>query len=285
MKINRNIPDKHKFLQITNTIAQVPKVLYSLGTIPAARGTTVAIVGTRQPTPYGKQVTFDLAYKLAQKGIVVISGLAYGIDAIAHKATLEAKGTTLAILGNGLDAIYPAAHRQLARDIIEGGGALISEYPEGTPAMKHHFLQRNRLVSSLADALIITEAGERSGTFSTVSHALEQGKEVFAVPGSITNPQSVGPNRLIQQGAHPVTCVEDILQVIAPHLLTPLESAPTGTTPEESLILSLLYNGITKSTDILEATKLSPSLYAQTLSLLEISGQIKSLGNDRWALL
>ena len=285
MKINRIIPDKHRFLQITNTIAQVPKVLYSLGTLPADRGTTVAIVGTRQPTPYGRRVTFDLAYKLAQKGVVVISGLAYGIDAIAHRATLEAKGTTLAVLGNGLDTIYPAAHRQLAMDIISAGGAVLSEYPEGTPAMKHHFLQRNRLVSGLADAVIITEAGERSGTFSTVSHALEQGKEVFAVPGAITNPQSVGPNRLIQQGAHPVTSVEDILQVIAPHLLEQPSAPPTGDTPEASLILGLIYTGITHGADILTATKLSPSVYAQTMSLLEISGHIKSLGNNRWTLL
>lgn len=129
-------------------------------------------------------------------------------------------GTTIAVLANGLDTIYPATHHKLAQDIVKSGGAPISEYPLGTPARDFQFLARNRIMSGLADAVVVTEAASRSGTLATVAHALEQNREVFAVPSNITSPMSAGPNRLIGQGAHPMTNVEDILQVIAPHLMT-----------------------------------------------------------------
>lgn len=284
MKINSLSSDKHKYLQIVSTIANMPETFYTIGQVPMHRVVTVAIVGTRQPTLYGKQVTFDLAYKLAKRGIIIMSGLAYGIDSVAHTAALEAGGVTLAVMAHGLDTVYPKGHCQLAQRIIDSGGALLSEYPEGTAVMKHQFLARNRLVSGLADAVIVVEAGKRSGTLATVMYALEQGKEVFAVPGNITSPQAYGPNRLIQQGAHPVTCVEDILAVIAPQLLQTPDTAPSGENSAQTAILDLLSQGVSRADELQRHTHLDASQFMQTLTELEINGLIRRLGGNQWAL-
>jgi DNA processing protein len=284
MKIKTLSTDEHNFFQIINGIALKPKILYFVGTLPTERLPVVAIVGTRKPTSYGKEVTFNLAYSLAQKRVIIVSGLALGIDAIAHKGALDAGGTTIAVLANGLDSIYPATHRQLAQRIIESGGALISEYPPGTPARDFQFLARNRIVSGLSDAVIVTEAAARSGTLATVAHALEQNREVFAVPGNITSPMSVGPNRLIQQGAFPVTSVEDILQVIAPGLISAQTTLNLGSNPAEVLLIDLLRSGIRDGDDLQLAAKLDASIFLQTLTMLEIQGLIRSLGGHRWTV-
>lgn len=284
MKIKTILPDEHNFLQIINTIVSKPKTLYFVGTLPQRTlgVKVVAVVGTRKPTSYGKEVTFDLAYKLAQKGIIIVSGLALGIDAIAHRAALEAGGTTIAVLANGLDTIYPQAHRQLAQRIIDSGGALISEYPPGTLARDFQFLARNRIVSGLSDAVVVTEAASRSGTLATVAYALEQNREVFAVPGNITSPMSVGPNRLIQQGAHPATSAEDILQVIAPLLVTAQTTLNLGTNPMEILLIDLVKSGIRDGEALQLASKLTASDFSQTLTMLEIQGLIRGLGGNKW---
>ena len=288
MKINSISPDEHKFFQIISGIALKPKTLYFVGTLPTERPPdvkVVAIVGSRKPTPYGKEVTFNLAYKLAQKGVIIVSGLALGIDAIAHKAAIEAGGTTIAVLANGLDSIYPASHRQLAQKIVDSGGALISEYPPGTPVRDFQFLARNRIVSGISDAVIVTEAASRSGTLATVAHALEQNREVFAVPGNITNPMSIGPNRLLQQGAHPVTTPDDILHVIAPQLLTSQTTLNLGSNPKEILLIDLLKSGIRDGDKLQQASKLDASDFSQTLTLLELQGLIRGLGGNQWTIL
>jgi DNA processing protein len=282
MKINTFIPDTHPYLRISSTLAKPPKTLYSLGLPPSKRVITVAIVGSRKPTPYGKEVTFDLAYTLAKKGVIIISGLAYGIDTAAHRGALEAGGTTLAILAHGLDMLYPESHRSLARQILKKG-ALISEYEAGVTPRPHYFLARNRLVSGLADAIIVTEAGERSGTLATVTYALEQGKEVFAVPGPITSPLSVGPNRLIQQGALPIVNADDVLAVIAPQLMRPSNTVSRGT-PEEQAILSLLHQGIHSGEQLQIQSQLPMNTFSHTLTMLEISGQIRNIGGNEWHL-
>jgi len=284
MKINTISPDTHTFLQIISGIAKKPKTLYIVGSLPTERLPVVAIVGTRKPTTYGKEVTFDLAYKLAQRGVAVVSGLALGIDAIAHKAALQAGGITIAILANGLDSIYPASHRKLAQDILDNGGALLSEYPPGTPARDFQFLARNRIVSAIADAVIVTEAASRSGTLATVAHALEQNREVFAVPGNITSPMSVGPNRLIAQGAHPATNVDDILQVIAPQLLRPQTSLNLGSNPTEIKLIDLIKSGIRDGEELQKKSGFTVSEYSQSMTMLEIQGYIRPLGGDRWTL-
>lgn len=282
MKINRVSPDKHKYLQITENIAKAPEKLYFIGKLPATRRPSVAIVGTRKPTVYGKEVTHQLAAELARQGIVIISGLALGVDAVAHRAALEAGGTTIAILGNGLPDIYPAAHRQLAEEIVTHNGAVMSEYEPGTPARPYQFLERNRLVSGLADAILITEAAVRSGTMSTAAHALEQGKEVFVVPGNITSPMSAGCNALLRQGATPVTSADDILSIIAPEYLDRQPALALGNTPLETAILELIGQGIRDGETLQVQSGADAQAFATALTLMELDGRIRSLGANQW---
>jgi DNA processing protein len=284
MKINRLTPRNHKYLAPLEAIPTPPKILFFRGQLPADRHISVAIVGTRKPTPYGKEVTHTLATELAKRGVVIISGLALGVDAIAHKAALEAKGTTIAILANSVDRIYPRTNHALGEQIIASGGAVMSEYEPPTDARDFQFLQRNRLVSGLADAVIITEAARRSGTLATATHALEQGKEVFVVPGNITSPLSAGCNALLTQGAHPITCAEDVLEVIAPQLLEKQAILPLGSTPLESRIIELLQNGLRDGDHIQQASNANASDFASALTMMEISGIIRSLGANQWTL-
>ncbi len=284
MKINSISPQKHKYLQIITTIAKVPETLYFIGNLPTERRPTVAIVGTRKPTAYGKEVTYQLAYDLAKQGIVVISGLAHGIDGIAHRAALDAGGTTIAVLANGVDTVYPAAHKGLADEIIKKGGAIISEYEPGIPARDFQFLARNRIVSGLADAVIVTEAATRSGTLATVNHALEQGRDVFAVPGNITSPLSAGCNALIKQGAQPLTTYEDVLQVIAPDLLTSQQSLALGNNPLETKVIQLLQSGVRDGDQLLHESGVGTSEFSEAMTMMEINGIIRALGGNQWTL-
>lgn len=284
MKINTISPDKHKFLQIITTIANKPEKLYVMGNLPDQRIPSVAIVGTRKPTSYGKEVAYKLASELAKRGIVIISGLALGIDGIAHRGALKAGGTTIVVLANGLPHIYPSTHKDLAQQIIEKNGAIISEYEPETSARQHQFLERNRIVSGLSDAIIIVEAAARSGTLNTAAHALEQGRDIFVVPGNITSPLSAGCNSLLKQGAHPVTCAEDILEVIAPQLLQPQSVLPLGTTPLETSIISLLQGGIRDGDELHQKSQASIIEFTQTLTMLEINGVIRALGGNQWTL-
>ena len=285
MKINDVTPDQHDYLQMITTIAKSPKSLYFIGKLPPQRRTTVAIIGTRKPTAYGREVAHKLSFELARRGIIVLSGLALGIDSIAHRGALEASGTTIAVLGNGLPDIHPKSHRALGKEIVEKGGAILSEYPPGLPAMAHQFLERNRIVSGLSDAIVIVEAAKRSGTLNTATHALAQGREVFVVPGNITSPLSAGCNALIKQGALPVTCTEDILEVIAPQLqkITP-EQFVVGDNPKEVTIIALLKKGIRDGNTLQEKSALEASEFNQVLTMLEIKGIIRALGANQWTL-
>ncbi|HRN90092.1 MAG TPA: DNA-processing protein DprA [Candidatus Saccharibacteria bacterium] len=284
VKINTILPQDNNFTQIISTIAVPPKRLYFMGKLPPERTPTVAIVGTRRPTAYGREVTERFARELASKGVVILSGLALGVDSIAHRAALRVSGITLAVLANGLDYIYPASHLQLARDVVNGGGAIISEYEPDVPARDFRFLERNRIVSGLADAIIITEAAARSGTLSTAAHALEQGKEVFVVPGNITSPLSAGCNSLIKQGAIPITSSGDVLEIIAPKLLDPQTILALGNNPLESKIINLLQSGV-RSGEVLQAKSGAPaSEFSQALTMMEIDGTIRALGGNQWTL-
>lgn len=274
-KINRQSIGISGFTSVLTHYAGMPKELYFAGTLPTTRPITVAIIGSRKPTAYGKEVTHKLAYELAKRGVVIISGLAYGIDAIAHEAALEAGGTTFAIMANGLHRVYPVAHTNLAERIIRQGGALISEQTEGVEAHKYHFLARNRIVSGLADAVVITEATDRSGTFSTVTHAISQNKEVFAVPGPITSLLSAGPNRLLQEGAHVVLSADDILRVIAPHLLEPQTQLPLGTTPIEVAVIEQLTKGSATLDSIIDALDMPAPEVLQAITSLELHGVLR----------
>lgn len=284
MKINRILPDDEPYLQIIDTIANKPKALYVIGKLPTDRRPTVAIVGTRKPTAYGREVAHQLAYDLAQMGIVVISGLALGTDAIAHRGALEAGGTTLAVLANGLESIHPKTNRDLAINILAQGGALISEYEPDVLAREFRFLERNRIVSGLSDAIIIVEAAQRSGTLSTAARALEQGREVFVVPGNITSPLSAGCNALLKQGATPITCADDVLEVIAPNLLDPQTTLALGNNALETQIITLLQSGLRDGDQIFAECDTTTSEFSTTLTMMEISGTLRSLGGNQWTL-
>lgn len=284
MKINRILPQDNNYLQILNSIAKPPKILNYIGTLPSTRVSSVAIVGTRKPTSYGKEVTHTFAFELAKRGVVIISGLALGVDGIAHRAALEANGKTLAVLGCGLPRIYPSSHKALADQIVQNGGAVLSEYQTNEVARPHYFLERNRIVSGLADAIIITEAASRSGTLNTAMHALEQGREVFVVPGNITSPMSVGCNQLIKQGAIPISNSSEVLEIIAPDQLPGQAILPLGNTPLETNIIELLAKGTRDGDELQQKAKVPATELSMALTMLELGGSIRSLGANQWTL-
>ncbi len=266
-------------------IAAPPKQLYYLGAEPGTwtARPRVAIVGSRGVTPYGRAVTERFASQLAARGITIVSGLALGVDTVAHRAALEAGGAHIAVLANGLDKIYPASNTELARRLLAHGGSIISEYPETTPSFKQNFVARNRIVAGLADALLITEASERSGTLHTARFALEQGRDVLVVPGNINSPQSVGCNNLIKSGAQPVTSVDDILMALGADNLIETATVHRGDTPEEQSVLDMLYTGVSDGHALLQGSGLPTDTFTQTLTMLELSGKIHPLGNNHWA--
>lgn len=288
MKINKTSPDDNNYLQGLCYIDNKPRALYYIGTLPTERQLTLAIVGTRKPTRYGTEVALRFAGELARRGIIIVSGLALGIDALAHRACLEADGTTIAILANQLPDIRPAANRALGERIIAQGGAIMSEHctsePEPYVVGKWSFLERNRLVSGLADAILIVEAAARSGTLNTAAHALAQGKEVFVIPGNITSPMSAGCNALIRQGATPVTSPDDILAVLQPSAIKKQTALPLGATPAETAIIKHLAAGIRDGDELQKATELSAVEFNTTLTMLEINGVVRSLGANQWSL-
>jgi DNA processing protein len=284
MKINRTTPITHPFLSPLLDISKSPEYIFFQGTLPEKRQPSVAIVGTRKPTNYGKEVAHMLAFDLAKRGVVIISGLALGIDSIAHRATLEAHGTTLAVMANSVEQIYPRSHKGLAEQIINSGGAILSEYEPPTDPRDFQFLARNRIVSGLADAVIIVEAAARSGTLSTAAHALEQGKEVFVVPGNITSPLSAGCNALIKQGAQIVTSATDVLEVIAPNRIIAQTSLALGSTPLETTILQCIQAGERDGDIIQQQSGTSAAEFNQALTMMEINGLIRALGGNQWTI-
>lgn len=285
MKINNTCPDYPEYLKIIQTIANPPKRLWYIGEIPATRRPTVAIIGTRKPTAYGQAVTHRLAYQLAKQGVVIVSGLALGIDAIAHKAALEAGGTAIAVMPGGLTNIAPRTNRNLAIDILKGGGMLLSEYAPQDPIYKVNFIARNRIVSGISDGLLVVEATAKSGTMHTASFALEQGRAVMAVPGNITSPYSEGCNNLIKRGALAVTDVKDIIEELGLANQTKKQtSLPLGGTAEEHTILTLLGAGEADGEMLQKKSNLSAQVFSQTLTMLEITGKIRALGANKWAI-
>ena len=262
-----------------------PKKLFIRGKLPAKRVKTVAIVGTRKPSAYGHEIATKIASECAKNGIVVVSGLALGIDSIAHRAAIDSGGKTIAVLANGVDKIYPRSHEDLGQKILQTNGAILSEYPNNTPARPWQFLARNRIVSGLADAVVIIEAASRSGTLSTANHALDQGKEIFAVPGNITSPLSAGCNQLIKNGANPLTSVEDLLDFLIPDRFEKQTQLFKGDTREENVVLEFLSkNGTTSSDTIIKQTKLSASEFNQAITMLELKGLVLNNGGEKWSL-
>lgn len=262
-----------------------PPVLYLWGELAARDRWAVAIVGTRSMSPYGEAVVLDVAFQLASSGVTIISGLARGIDGLAHRAALDAGGRTIAVLGSGLDQVYPPEHRSLAEE-ISASGAVISDYPLGTEPEGTNFPPRNRLISGLSLAVIIVEAGARSGALITAEFAAEQGREVFAVPGHISAPTSRGTNRLIRDGAHPLLEVEDVLTALNLEVAVRQEAVqqalPADAT-ERRLLESL--SAEPRHIDELQAELGQPvSEITASLALLELKGHVRQVGGMNYVL-
>ncbi|MGW8250647.1 MAG: DNA-processing protein DprA [Anaerolineales bacterium] len=260
-------------------IDQPPPVLYVRGELSPQDDWSVAVVGTRRITAYGRQVTEKIAGFLANNGITVISGMARGVDAAAHRTALESGGRTLAVLGCGVDRIYPPEHRKLAETIIQNG-ALISDYPLGTSPDSMNFPARNRIISGLAQAVVVVEAGERSGALITARFAADQGRDVFAVPGNINAPQSVGANRLIQQGAHPLLEPQEILEILNLTMVIQHQSARVALPADatEAQLLRIISQEPVHVDDICNSACMPIEQVTAALAMMELKGMVRQVG-------
>jgi DNA processing protein len=261
-------------------IEQPPPVLYLRGDLSPEDSWAVAIVGTRRVTPYGRQVTEEIAAYLAANGVTIVSGLARGVDAIAHNAALKAGGRTLAVLGSGVDRIYPPENRAMAEQIIEHG-AVMSDYVPGTPPESSNFPPRNRIISGLSMAVIVIEAGETSGALITAEFAADQGREVFAVPGNILAPQSKGTNKLIQRGALPLLSASDIMQALNLTRVGEHKAARKALPADdvEAKLLETIGEEPLHVDEIRNQTGLPVEKVSATLVMMELKGMVRQVGN------
>ena len=263
-----------------------PAVLYTLGSFDPADAVAIAVVGTRKPSRYGLEATRRIVGDLARAGVTIVSGLALGVDAAAHEACLEAGGRTLAVLGSGLNVIYPGKHASLARQITSQG-ALLSEYPLGTKPDARNFPPRNRIISGLSRGVLVVEAGEHSGALITSQFALDQNRDTYAVPGGIFWPMSQGTNRLIQRGeAKLVACAGDILEEMDMPLAVAQVQARLSIPPgsNEAQLLACLSHDPLHVDELGRATGLPMPVVSSTLALLELKGMIRSLGGMNYVL-
>jgi len=258
-------------------IPDPPRRLYCAGHADALDTPAVAVVGSRRCTRQGRDVAFALARDLAARGLTIVSGLAYGIDAAAHRGALASLGApTVAVLGSGLDRIYPQSHERLAAEIVDQGGALVSEYEPGTGPRKHHFPARNRIVSGLCLGVVIVEASERSGSLITARLALEQGRDVMAVPSLVSSPLAAGCHRLIRQGAALVESAEHVLEELGLETTSAAPSAKGAT--EDDIVLQQVEATVTPLDAIVAATGLAIDEVLERLVELEIDGLIATHG-------
>jgi DNA processing protein len=260
-----------------------PPVLYIRGKLLPEDEWAVAVVGTRRATAYGRQVSESVARTLAQSGVTVVSGLARGIDGFAHQAALDAGGRTLAVLGCGVDRNYPPEHRKLAERIM-AQGALISDYPIGTPPDARNFPPRNRIISGLSLATLVVEASQKSGALITADFAMEQGRDVFAVPGNIMATQSKGPNRLIQQGAHPLLDPREILEALELTMLVEHRQARVvlPANAVEAELFNLLGLEPMHVDEIRAQIKMPIEEVTATLAMMELKGMVRQVGGMRY---
>ncbi len=275
--------------ELLKKIPDAPEVLYYIGKLPDNNEKIFAVVGTRRPSDYGQQATLQITGGLADAGLVIISGMAPGIDTFAHKICVEKGARTIAVLGTGLDekSIYPSENVELSREIVKNGGCLISEYPIGTRGTKFTFPKRNRIVAGLALGVLVVEAKEKSGSLITARYAKQQHKKLFAVPGPIYTLNSAGPNKLIKEGATLVESAQDILDVLGiekSHNSHGRENYGTAENSAEIAIFAALKEGSLHIDTIIAKAKLSAPVAGSTLALMEISGKIRNLGGNLYSL-
>lgn len=243
----------------------------------------VAVVGNRRMSPYGRHVTQQFVSALVEQGVVIVSGLAIGIDAEAHRVAIESGGLTMAVLPTPVEVPAPASNYRLAERILSSGGTLFSVYPANSDNHKGNFVARNEYVAALSDAVLVIEAGENSGSRHTVNFAFSLNVPSFAVPGNITSPNSIGTNNMLKTHTAPVTSPHDILRAL--NLSTPkTKRAPASDDPDEQAIIRLLVRGLSDGEELLATSRLAVPAFNRALTMLEISGKIIALGGNRWEL-
>jgi len=262
-------------------LTDAPPVLYIKGKLNKGFMNSIAIVGSRKMTSYGREVAERFAGELASMGITIISGLALGIDAAAHRAALDAGGTAVAVLASGLDTISPYSNLRLGLELIKKGGAIVSEYPLGHPPHHYNFPRRNRIISGLSKGVVVIEGAEKSGTLITASAAADQGRTVFAVPGQITSPLSGAPHFLIKNGAVLVTSAKDVLEELDIQLIADRQMVekilPAG--PDESNIIDILTNEPLHLDELARISGLAVNTISARLTIMELKGIVRHTGN------
>jgi|SRR3989344_341243 len=268
-------------------ISDAPSVLYYKGSLLPEDDLAIAVVGARFATAYGRQVTEKLVFDLTSAGLTIVSGLARGIDSIAHRSAIESGGRTIAVLGCGVDLIYPPENKGLADKIVQNG-AIVSEFPLGFPSVPSNFPARNRIISGLSLGVLVTEAAVDSGSLITAGQAAEQGREVFAVPGSVISKMSEGTNNLIKEGVHPVTDAKDILEVQdieRKQRQINVKESPLRGQPKDRVeagILEVLDGGTKHIDAIIRESGLATDKVSSALSMMELKGMVKNFGSGIW---
>ncbi|MEX2027912.1 MAG: DNA-processing protein DprA [Candidatus Curtissbacteria bacterium] len=268
------------------SVSDAPAVLYFRGEILPQDDLAIGVVGARFATVYGRQVTEKLVFDLVNQGLTIVSGLARGIDSMAHRTALEAGGRTIAVLGCGVDLIYPPENKNLAEQITKNG-AIVSEFPLGFPSVPSNFPARNRIISGLSLGVLVTEAAIDSGSLITAGQAAEQGREVFAVPGPINSKMSAGANNLLKEGVHPVTETSDILQILnVERKQAQIKSQSIGTPRDktQSAILEMLADGNLHIDKLAIECGLKIEIVSATLGQMEILGYVKNYGSGVWGV-
>lgn len=280
--------EDERYPKLLKEISKFPPLLYVRGKMKDPEELCLAAVGTRMITGYGRLAASRLIEPLAEAGATIVSGMALGVDAAAHQAALSKGARTIAVLGGGVDekSLYPKSHSLLAGEILEKGGALISEYPPGTPNFKQNFVARNRIISGLSVATLVVECDLKSGSLITAKYALEQNRQVYAVPGPIYSQTSQGPNNLLKMGAKAVTEAKDILDDLNLQSLPEEKQAALifGDTPAESEILKLVKGEPLHINEIVRQSKLEASDVTSALTFLEMKGKIRNLGGQQYVL-
>lgn len=268
--------------KLLKEIHDPPVVLYYRGEILPKDELSIAVVGSRKMTDYGQEVTKSLVRDLVKVSLTIVSGLAYGVDAISHQSALEEGGRTIAVLGSGLNRIYPSSHQKLAEEIWSGHGAVLSEFLPDEGPRPENFPLRNRIISGLSLGVLVTEAASDSGSLITANCALEQGREVFAVPGPIYSRLSKGPSELIKQGAKLVLGAQDILEELNLEMFKGVVLKETTNSKEEEQLLALLLDGPRYADELVRQSGLEVSKTNSLLSLLELKGLIRNVGGNQY---
>lgn len=283
-KINIVTLKDNNYPQLLKEIYSPPSILYYKGTLPNNSNMSLGVIGTRKTSIYGRQATLDLVSILAKTGLIIVSGLALGIDTLAHQTTLKHGGVTMAILGCGLDNIYPSSNYQLAKNIILNGGCIISEYPPGTKPLKQHFPARNRIIAGITKGVLVIEGNHKSGALITARFSLDYNREVMAIPGSIFNTNAEGTNHLLKNGAHLISSAEDVLNVLDLQFIQKYKETQQilPQNSEEKSLLDIITKIPIHIDEIIQQCTLQISTINATLTIMEMKGLIKNLGGGNF---